>query len=348
MNPNRQTAETGFLLLNLGTPDQPKPPAVKRYLQEFLMDPYVVDIPFALRWILVHLIITPRRSKTSAEAYQSIWEDRGSPLLIHTLDLAEKVQDLMGDQALVETAMRYGNPSVPRALETFRLAGIKKLVAIPLYPQYSLAATESSVDWVKKNVAKNLPNVELKFIEEFFNEDAFLDAVVEKIQDYRSKHSFDHFLFSYHGLPEHQVKKTDPTGAYCLQEKNCCEKKVEANQHCYRHQCFETTKLLAEKCQIPKEDHSISFQSRLGRRPWIKPYTDFILEDIAKKGNIKHLAVVCPSFVADCLETLEEIQIRTKEQWQEVGGEDLTLIPCPNASDKWAKGVTKLFDKNKI
>ncbi len=334
-------SSTGILLLNLGTPDRPDAEAVGRYLRQFLMDGLVVDIPKPLRWFLVNALIVPRRSHTSAEAYSKIWTDRGSPLKFHTRDLTAKVQQLVGPKVPVEFAMRYGSPSVREGLEKLKARGVEKLRVIPLYPQYSLAATESCLREVEDQLRVLNWKPSVSTVREFHIDEGFLEAFAHTIRESLSARSWDHLLFSFHGVPERHVKKTDPTEAHCLCKPDCCETRIEANQDCYRSQCYQTAYALARKLELKPDQFSVSFQSRLGRTPWIRPYTDHLYEELPKKG-IKSLAVACPAFVADCLETLEEISMRGLESWQEAGGKDLFLIPSLNSSDPWAKAVVGL------
>jgi len=331
---------TGVLLINLGTPNSPEVPDVRRYLKQFLMDPFVIDIPAAARWALVNLIILPRRPKASGEAYRKIWTDRGSPLLFHTLDLAEKVRALL-PECRVEPCMRYGHPSIESAVRQLVAHGVDRIVALPLYPQYSLAATESSRVELQRVVAEAGFRGEVRVVGDFFDEVTFIRAFADRIRRSLAEFKSDHLLMSFHGIPERHVRKTDPTGAHCLASESCCDRIVEANRLCYRAQCFATARAIARELGMGPSDYTVSFQSRLGRTPWIKPYTDLLYGPLAKRG-IKRLAVACPAFVADCLETLEEVQIRGREQFIEEGGEDLRLIPSLNSDPLWAESVSRL------
>ena len=338
--------KVGILLSNLGTPDGPTPEPVKRYLAQFLMDPSVVDIPAVARWLLVHGIILQTRPKKSAEAYQKIWTERGSPLLFHTLDLADRVREQVSDGILVEVGMRYGNPSIEAAVDRLISAGVRKIIFIPLYPQYSLAATFSSVEEFKRVMALKNKEISFTVIEDFWSDEGFLNAFVAVGKPLLADHSVDHVLFSFHGIPERHVRKTDLSkGKHCLEKPGCCETLVEANSKCYRAQSFHTAYRLAEKLGLNREQYSVSFQSRLGRTPWIQPYTDIVLDELVEKG-VKRLAVYCPSFVADCLETLEEIQMRGLEQFREKGGEHLVLIPSLNSSQEWTQAVRGMISRS--
>ncbi len=336
--PNRLKA---LLLVNVGTPDQPTPPCVKKYLGEFLMDPYVVDIPAPLRAILVHGFILPKRPAVSAEAYRKIWTDSGSPLLVHSQKLAVQVQQRLGDEWGVQVAMRYGNPSIESVFDQLSKKDISEIVIFPLYPQYSLAATESSVQKCLKNARKMLSHATLKIVQPFFSSEPFISSFANVASASLENYPYDFMLFSFHGLPERQIRKTDGSGKHCLSNEACCETLTEANRDCYRAQCHVTARLLAKRLGIPPEKYRIGFQSRLGRTPWIKPYTDVVFGELARSG-VKRLAVVCPAFVADCLETLEEIGIRGRNDFIRMGGEDLRLVPSLNSAEVWAKGVVDL------
>jgi len=327
---------TGALLINLGTPADPSPGAVGTYLREFLMDPLVIDIPYLFRWFLVNVAIVPRRAAASAKLYQKIWTDRGSPLLYHSMDLAKRVQGILGDEFPVELGMRYGSPSIETAIKKLRERGAKNLVALPLYPQYSLAATESSIAKVCEFEDK------VEFVPPFYSEEAYLDAV-EAIsrEPLRAAHA-DRVLFSFHGLPQRHIKKTDFSGGtHCVFDSKCCAAISESNQHCYRAQCFATARSLAKRLGIPDDQYDVCFQSRLNDR-WIQPFTDSYYRELPKQG-VKRLAVISPSFVADCLETVEEVGIRGQAEFREHGGEEVTLIPSLNSEEIWAQAVAKIL-----
>jgi protoporphyrin/coproporphyrin ferrochelatase len=346
-----------LLLLNLGTPGAPTPEAVGPYLNEFLMDPFVIDIPAPLRWILVKVLIVPRRKHKSAEAYKTIWTTRGSPLLFYLRDLTTAVQAELGSEWLVEPAMRYGTPAIRPALEKLKSEGADSLVILPLYPQYAESSSRSSIDKVTTELAEMNWTPKLKVIRSFHDDRGHIDAWVELMREQMSAAKDGHVLFSYHGLPERHLKKSDSTGTYCLdggqptpsesesRQYACCEKalKIEcpANESCYRAQSLETTHLIAEKLGLPRDRWSMSFQSRLGRTPWIKPYTDEVIPKLVASG-VKSLIVVNPSFVADCLETIEEIGDRARETFLEAGGEEFLRIECLNARPSWAKAVSEM------
>jgi protoporphyrin/coproporphyrin ferrochelatase len=329
----------GVLLVNLGTPEGPTAEHVKPYLKEFLMDPLVIDIAYPFRWFLVNQIILRTRPQLSAEAYKKIWTNKGSPLLTHTLELAKKVQLELGDRYHVEPAMRYGNPSIHSGLE--KLSNEEKIMILPLYPQYSLAATQSSIDQCKREMKKLGMNQKVEFLPPFYEHSHFVEAYREVIHEKISENKPEQVIFSFHGVPERHVKKTDPDRSHCLASSTCCDQITEANKNCYRAQCFATARALAKGLGFKKDQYHVSFQSRLGRTPWIKPYTDFLYKELAAKG-IKKIAVVCPSFVADCLETLEEVAIRGRDDFIKAGGTELNFVPSLNSQGSWVRGVAEM------
>ncbi|MBA3537727.1 MAG: ferrochelatase [Tatlockia sp.] len=326
----------GLLLINLGTPANPHKAAVRRYLAEFLSDKRVIDLPALLRYPLVYGTILPFRPKQTAEAYQAIWTKRGSPLLLHSRSLEKKLQARLGDHWQVSLGMRYGEPSLEDGLA--QLKHCKDLTILPLYPQYSSAATGSSLERVLGLIATQNVHPSITLIRDFYQDSGFIAAQAALIQPQLAEH--DYLLLSYHGLPErHLIKSGCPK--ICATD---CASITETTQTCYRAQCYASSRAIANKLGLSEEQYGLSFQSRLGKTPWIKPYTDEVLPELINKG-IKKLAVACPSFVADCLETLEEIGIRAKEQWHKLGGERLTLIPCVNDTDRWIDGIITLINK---
>ncbi len=330
----------GLLLINLGTPANPHRSAVRKYLAEFLSDKRVIDLPAWLRYPLIYGTILPFRSKQSAKAYQKIWTDKGSPLLIHCLNLERRLQEELGDNWQVCLGMRYGKPSLEESLN--RLSECQHITILPLYPQYSSAATGSSIEKVLELIAKQKTHPSLTLIADFYKDPAFIAAQAAFIQPFLADH--DHLLLSYHGLPERHLRKSGCIEV-CVKE---CPPINRTNPKCYRAQCYATTRALAQSLALQEGQFSMSFQSRLGKMPWIKPYTDEILAELIKIGS-RNLAIACPSFVADCLETLEEIGIRAQNSWLKLGGEKLTLIPCLNDSNKWVEGLVSLikrFDLN--
>lgn len=337
----------GLLLLNLGTPDSVQVSDVRRYLAEFLMDPYVIDIPTLARVLLVYGIILPFRPKKSAEAYEKIFTERGSPLMFHLLDLSGKVSRELASQSIeVYPTMRYGNPSVASALAQAKKDGVTSLTVLPLYPQYSLAATESSLAKVREEAARAGFEGQLSHVPAFYDARSFILAFSEVYRATQSDFAPDHVLFSFHGIPERHIHKAAVSENYCLATPNCCDSMSEKNGNCYRAQCFATARALAMELGMSRQDegvrYSVAFQSRLGRTPWIRPYTDEVIPELAKNG-VRKLAVFCPAFVSDCLETIEEIGMRGKESFLEAGGIELRLVPSLNSSDAWARAIGELL-----
>jgi len=333
---------TGVLLINLGTPDSTETGAVRRYLRQFLSDPRVLDIPAIGRWALLNLVILPFRPKQSAEAYRQIWTDQGSPLRIFTSKLTERVGRLLGEGHDVRYAMRYQNPSVRSALEAFDRKSITRLVVVPLYPQYASSSTGSVLEEVYREAGRLWNAPSLTVVPPFYDHPVFQEAQAAVYREHLGDLSrFDHFLISFHGLPERHVTKCDKTGAHCLAHPGCCDAIVPANRYCYRAHAFASARDLAGRLGIDPSDYTVAFQSRLGRTPWIKPYTDEVLEELPEKG-VKRLAVLIPSFTADCLETLEEIAIRGKESFEEAGGETYVTIPCLNDHPTFAEAVATM------
>jgi ferrochelatase len=336
------TPKTGVLLVNLGTPDSTETSDVRKYLREFLMDERVIDIPFLNRWMLVNLIIAPSRAPKSAAEYRKVWTERGSPLLFHTEDLKEKlVQKLDPDRYVVAMAMRYQNPSIERGLAELRKANVSKIVVLPLFPQYASASNGSVMDKVMEIARQWQIIPEITFISNFVEHPLFLEAWAEQGRIAMQGREFDKYVFSYHGLPERQILKGSVEN-HC-QLNSCCDSYGEKNQFCYRAQCFHTTRLLAEKLGIPKEKVMNCFQSRLGKDPWIKPYTDEVIEQLAKEG-VKRVLVFSPAFVADCLETTVEVGQEYKHQFEELGGEHWELVPSLNSNDTWVECVKDLVE----
>ena len=336
--------QTGILLVNLGTPDAPEPGPVRRYLREFLSDPRVIDINPIGRALLLNLVILPFRPKRSAAAYREIWTAEGSPLLTHGQALLAALRERLPEHP-IELAMRYGNPSIEAGLERLRAASCDEVVVLPLYPQYASSSTGSTVEKVYRTAAKLWNTPYIRVIPPFYDHPAFLSAFAEVGQPALDSLEPDHVLFSFHGLPErHVTASADPS--LCLAKADCCEALVDGNRNCYRAQCFATARGLAAALGLgeahgPDQRWSISFQSRLGRTPWIKPYTDEVIPELAKRG-VRKLAVYCPAFVADCLETLEEIGMRAREDFKAAGGETLELIPSLNSHPRWVDGVEQL------
>ena len=325
-------AKKGIVLMNLGSPDSTEVKDVRRYLKEFLMDERVIDVPYLLRAFLIHGIIVPFRAPKSAEAYKTIWSKDGSPLVVLTKQLQKALQ-LKVDEP-VAIAMRYGNPTPKTAFDELQKNNpdLEEVLAIPLYPHYAMSSFETAVEAAKEVYEQNKYPFKLQFLQPFYNEPHYINALAENIRPYLEK-EHDHILFSYHGIPGRHIRKSDTTGYHCLKVENCCEVASPAHAHCYRHQVFTTTRLVMEQLNIPKDKYSISFQSRLGKG-WLQPFTDKRLVELPKEG-IKKLLILCPAFVSDCLETLEEIDVRGKEEFIGAGGESFTMIPCLNTNQLW-------------
>ena len=338
------TTTNGLLLINLGTPDAPTPGAVRRYLREFLSDPRVLDIHPIGRALLLNLFILPTRPRKSAAAYQKVWTERGSPLLFHSQDLAAGVQARLGPSWLVKLGMRYGSPAIGGALLALLHAGVQRLVVLPLYPQYSAASTGSCIEEVFRIAGARWVTPSLSLVEPFYDDPGFIAAFAARGRPVLQAERPDHVLFSYHGLPERQIRKADDTAAHCLLRPDCCDAMVSANRSCYRAQCYATTRLLAAALDLRPEDYTVCFQSRLGRTPWIRPYTDKVLPELRARGK-QRIVVFCPAFVADCLETVEEIGIRARADFLGAGGESLTLVPSLNAAPQWMDAVVALVHK---
>ena len=331
--------KTAVLIINLGTPDSPSVGDVRKYLREFLMDRRVIDIPWWRRFLLINLIIAPFRAPQSAKGYHELWTAQGSPLKVYGQQLEALLDHELGDAFEVKLAMRYQNPSIKSVLAQFKDRGFKQLIVIPLYPQYASSSTGSTTEEVM-DVLKGwevIPTV--KVVSQFFDHPLFIKAFEEIGRKYMAQERFDHYLFSYHGLPEHQIMKSS-CDSYC-RLGNCCDVYHHKNQYCYRAQCFETTRLLAQALGIKKEDHTICFQSRLGKTPWIRPYTDDIIKQLSQKG-VKRVLTFSPAFVADCLETTVEIGIEYKKLFLDNGGERWQLVESLNAHPVWVQCLKEL------
>ena len=328
----------GIVLMNLGSPASTAVKDVRQYLNEFLMDGRVIDSPYLLRLLLVKGIIVPFRAPKSAEAYSTIWTKDGSPLIVLTKALQQALQQRIHEP--VEMAMRYGSPTPADAFNNLlsQHPGIEEVIAVPLYPHYAMASYETAVEYAKEIHTKNNYSFNLSFIKPFYNEPGYIYAMAENMRPYLQE-EYDHILFSYHGIPARHVKKTDPTGCHCMKVADCCNVPSAAHAVCYRHQCFTTTRLITEALRIPAEKYSIAFQSRLGKG-WLQPFTDKRLEGMPKEG-IKKLLILCPAFISDCLETLEEIEERGKETFMEAGGSSYKMIPCLNTHAAWVDVLEK-------
>lgn len=327
----------GVLLVNLGSPDSTSVSDVRRYLNEFLMDKRVIDVPWLMRRFIVGTILINRPNET-AHAYEKIWTKEGSPLIVSSQNVQRKLRQRL--KVPIELAMRYQNPSIRSALRKLAAEGIDELLLIPLFPHYAMSSYETAVERVKELARSIAPNMRIEVQPPFFKDPDYIAALVMSANDYL-KENYDYILFSFHGLPERQIRKSDPTGCHCLMKGNCCELPSPAHATCYRAQCFQTTATFVQHAGVPPDKFSVSFQSRLGKDPWLKPYTDFELERLAKQG-VKKLLVICPAFVSDCLETLEEIRIRGRDAFLKAGGKELVHIPCLNEHPLWIETLERM------
>ncbi len=320
--------------MNLGSPDSTSTRDLHTYLMEFLMDKRVIDYPWLFRKILVGGIIVPFRAAKSAEAYKTIWTGEGSPLIVLTRQLQEALQGLIDEP--VEIAMRYGNPTVGEGFRRLlaRIPDLGEVIAIPLYPHYAMASYETAVEYAQEIYRKEKYKFRLEFIRPFYDDSHYLRTLSEHMRPYLQS-AYDHILFSYHGIPARHIRKSDGTGNHCLHSADCCDTASPAHATCYRHQCFATTREMVRLLGIPEGKYSNSFQSRLGKG-WLEPFTDIRLEEMPKEG-IKKLLILCPAFISDCLETLEEIAIRGKETFLGAGGVSYTMIPCLNVNPLWVE-----------
>lgn len=322
----------GILLNNLGSPDSTDTKDVKKYLDEFLMDERVIDIPYWKRYILIKGIILNFRPKKSGAAYKKIWWDEGSPLVVISERFSKKVTEKL--DIPVELAMRYGSMSMEKGIKNLIDKGVTEILLVPLYPHYAMSSFETVVVKAEEILAEKYPNITLDVLPPFYKEPDYIKVMSDNIAKHLKGFEYDHVLFSYHGIPERHIRKSDPTKSHCKLDGSCCERNSVAHHTCYRHQCLETTKGIAKQLGFNESNHSNSFQSRLLKDPWLKPYTDFELEKFPEMGK-KKVAVITPAFVADCLETLEEIAMEGKEDFLEAGGTDYIHIPCLNDNDDW-------------
>jgi len=322
--------------MNLGSPDSTGVKDVTRYLKEFLMDERVIDYPYLSRTLLVKGLIVPFRAAKSAAAYETIWTKEGSPLVVLTKQLQQALQNAVEEKVVI--SMRYGNPTPAAAFEELlaKEPGLEEVILVPLYPHYAMSSYETAVEYTMETYKKKKYPFKIVTIKPFFDNPDYLDAMVANMQPYLQR-DFDHILFSYHGIPERHIKKSDTTGNHCLNTPDCCNTPSAAHAHCYRHQVFTTTRKIVERLNLPAEKYSVSFQSRLGKG-WLQPFTDVRFEEMPGEG-IKKLLVICPAFISDCLETLEEINERGRESFLKAGGESFTMIPCLNTHPLWVSAI---------
>jgi ferrochelatase len=331
----------GILLVNLGSPASPSVPDVRRYLNEFLMDGRVIDVAWPLRRLIVGLILI-RRPKASAHAYSTIWTPAGSPLVVTSRNVQAALRSRVA--VPVELAMRYQNPSIASAVKSLATRGVTETLLIPLFPHYAMSSYETAVARVREVAARLAPGMRITVQPPYGDAPDYIAALVASAET-QLRREYDHLLFSFHGVPERHIRKSDPTGAHCLTVKDCCRTPGEAHRFCYRHQCFRTAEEFVKRAAVPAGKWSVSFQSRLGRDPWLAPYTDKELERLAR-GGVKQLLVICPAFVSDCLETIEEIGMRGKETFLQAGGREFSRIPCLNEHPAWVavlEGMIRRF-----
>ncbi|MSU58254.1 MAG: ferrochelatase [Pedosphaera sp.] len=329
----------GILLVNLGSPDSPSVPDVRQYLNEFLMDGRVIDVPWPVRRFVVGMILVKRPAE-SGHAYEKIWTKDGSPLVVTSKHVQAALQKRVN--VPVELAMRYQNPSIPSAVKKLADKGATDVLLIPMFPHYAMSSYESAVVRVQEVAAKLAPQMKITVQPPYYDAPDFIAALVASAADFL-KRDYDHLLFSYHGIPERHLRKSDTTGCHCLKVENCCEVASPAHATCYRAQCFATTAAFVKLAGVPKEKYSVSFQSRLGKDPWLKPYTDYELLRLAQEGK-KKMMVICPAFVSDCLETIEEIGMRGCEDFMRASGKEFTRIPCMNEHPLWIEALVKLAE----
>lgn len=335
----------GVLLVQLGTPDAPTTADVRRYLTEFLMDGRVMDIPTLGRNLLVKGVIVPKRAAQSAATYATIWDEvNGSPLMYYSIAQQKMLQEQLGEEYHVELAMRYQNPSIESALQKMEGMLLESIKVIPLFPQYASATSGSVIDKVMEIMRSWQYIPQVSFINSFCEDDLMIETFAEHGQRHDIP-SFDHFLFSYHGLPVRQLGKVDPTGELNCPDMGCEICKKQTNPYCYVSQCYATTRAIAQKLNIPEDKYTVCFQSRLGKTPWIQPYTSDSLHDLANKG-VKRLLVFSPAFVADCIETLDEIQVEYAEEFKELGGEEVVMVESLNDDPKWIQSLKRLVLSN--
>lgn len=333
----------GVLLVNLGTPDSPSVADVRRYLREFLMDERVIDIPYIQRWLLINLIITTFRSPKSAKEYQKLWDEKGSPLKYYGEEVTESLQNKLGDEYVIALGMRYQNPSIKSALEILRGANVSEIIVIPLFPHYASASTGSVIQKVNEIVNEWQVIPSLRYVSKFWDHPKYIEGFVQKGKAMMDKKDYDYVVFSYHGLPERQIKKASAQG-YCQINGKCCATYIAKNQYCYRAQCFQTSKVLAAGLGLEESQYTTTFQSRLGKTPWIKPYTDVVLKELPAKG-IKNVLAFSPAFIADCLETTIEVGETFRDEFIEAGGETWDLVESLNTSEVWIDGLADMVQE---
>jgi ferrochelatase len=334
----------GILLINTGSPDAPGIPETRRYLRQFLSDPRVIDIHPVARWLLVHLIILPTRPRTSAAAYESIWTEAGSPLIVNSRRFAEALQDRL-PETFVGIGMAYGRPSIAEGMRALTSRGATRLILAPMFPQYASATVGSVLEFAYTTAAREQNVPPLSVVPPFYQEPEFLDAWAAVARPHLDAFRPDHVVLSYHGLPERQIFKSDPTGSHCLKSADCCARYLEGNRMCYRAHCMRTTDGIAGRLGIVESNYTVAFQSKLGRDRWLSPATDATVEGLARSG-CKRLAVISPAFVADCIETIEELGGQARESFLEHGGNDFLLVPSLNADPAWVEAFAAILGRS--
>lgn len=324
-------AKQAVLILNLGSPDSTEVSDVREYLREFLMDERVLDAPKPIRWMVVNGAILPFRPKESAEAYKEVWMEEGAPLIVYTERVQKKLQETFDFP--IEIAMRYRQPSVPDAIARLKEQGVEELFIMPMYPHYAMSSYETAVVQVYEELERQSAGFKTTLMQPYYQDDDYIEALAQSAEPYLQE-DYDLLLFSFHGIPVRHLKKTDPSHSHCAQTEDCCNVCNPAHATCYRHQCLTTVRRLVDRLGIPEEKYTVSFQSRLGKDPWLTPFTDQELDRLATEG-VKKLKVICPAFVSDCLETIEEISMSGKEEFLEAGGESFQQIPCLNDHPAW-------------
>lgn len=333
----------GILLVNLGTPDSPSPGDVRRYLDEFLMDGRVIDKQLIQRNLLVRGIIVPFRTRNSAKIYKKIWTDEGSPLLIYGENVKSALQQELGERYHVVLGMRYQKPSIEKALNELKSAGVDSILVLALFPQYASATTGSVHQRVMEIVSKWQTIPDIRFVNSFHDHPGMIRLFADNARKYDLS-KYDHVLFSFHGLPKRHLIKADETGSCCMKDPGCCNSLRDENRYCYSAQCYDTARLIAGELQISPKNFSVCFQSRLGKDPWIEPYTSEVIQELAKQGK-KRLLVFCPAFVADCLETIYEIGEEYQEEFAEAGGEKVQLVESLNDHPQWIQTLKEIVDR---
>jgi ferrochelatase len=340
------TIKKSVLLVNLGSPERPDTGSIRRYLKTFLSDPRVMDMPSIIRWLVLHIFILPFRPRAIREKYERIWNEDGFLLIRNSKKLVEALSVELGEEYLVEIAMRYSTPSIKSALQRIVKSGVSDLLVIPLFPQYASATSGSILEYFFDAIKTWIVFPRITVLPQFHSHPGFIHAWAEVAKEYLQEKP-DHILFSFHGLPEKHILKADPSGTQCLHSHQCCDELHGENHHCYRAQCFQTARNIADAVGINEKDYSVAFQSRLGKAKWIEPYTSEVIDKLGSTG-VQNLLVLCPSFVADCLETVEEIGVAEKERFLLSGGQELTLVPSLNAENVWVDALVDMIRQNSM